>query len=200
MGARPLAVRLSGEPPPAWQGAIATLFRVTAGILLVYPLKSIAPVVSLGVVFIPGVLLIATVWGWRLGLLTSFLVSEVETHFAHQPLHFVVSRPGAEPTNRSKAWKRSCEGCAFGADRSSEPRDELLALRRRLRRARGMLGDAGSCRRGERGTDHDHRVQRRPRPRDRELGAQRARGGRPSRSSQGANRSTDSDRWISTPS
>ena len=70
MGARPLAVRLSGEPPPAWQGAIATLFRVTAGILLVYPLKSIAPVVSLGVVFIPGVLLIATVWGWRLGLLT----------------------------------------------------------------------------------------------------------------------------------
>lgn len=36
---------------------------------MVWPLKSVAPAVSLGVVYIPGVLLISTIWGWRLGLL-----------------------------------------------------------------------------------------------------------------------------------
>ena len=43
-------VRLSGEPPPAWLGLLATLGAVLAGTLIVYPLKSVAPVVSLGVV------------------------------------------------------------------------------------------------------------------------------------------------------
>jgi two-component system sensor histidine kinase KdpD len=39
--------------------------------LVVYPLKSVAPVVSLGVVYIPGVLLVSTLWGWRLGLVAA---------------------------------------------------------------------------------------------------------------------------------
>jgi two-component system, OmpR family, sensor histidine kinase KdpD len=38
---------------------------------VVWPLKSVAPAVSLSVVYIPGVLLISTVWGWRLGLLAA---------------------------------------------------------------------------------------------------------------------------------
>jgi two-component system sensor histidine kinase KdpD len=41
--------------------------------MLIYPLKDIAPAVSLGVVYIPGVLLISSVWGWRLGLVSALL-------------------------------------------------------------------------------------------------------------------------------
>jgi hypothetical protein len=42
---------------------MATLGAVVAGTLIVYPLKSIAPVVSLGVVYLPAILLISIVWG-----------------------------------------------------------------------------------------------------------------------------------------
>lgn len=61
-----------GTESPAWGwGALATAAAVAAATLLVYPLRDIAPAVSLGVVYIPGVLLISTVWGWRLGLLAA---------------------------------------------------------------------------------------------------------------------------------
>jgi K+-sensing histidine kinase KdpD len=62
---------LTGEPPSAALGLLATVAVVAIGTGLVYPLKSVAPAVSLGVVYIPGVLLISTVWGWRLGLLAA---------------------------------------------------------------------------------------------------------------------------------
>lgn len=61
-----------GTEPPSWGwGLVATAAVVAAATLLVYPLRDIAPAVSLGVVYIPGVLLISTVWGWRLGLLAA---------------------------------------------------------------------------------------------------------------------------------
>ena len=59
---------LRAEPPPLRWGLLATVAVVAAGTLVVYPLEDVAPVVSLGVVYLPGVLLISTVWGWRLGL------------------------------------------------------------------------------------------------------------------------------------
>jgi two-component system sensor histidine kinase KdpD len=51
---------------------------------LIYPLKDVAPAVSLGVVYIPGVLLIATVWGWQLGLLTA-VASALAFNWFHIP-------------------------------------------------------------------------------------------------------------------
>jgi hypothetical protein len=71
MSRRRFPLGLSGEPPPAWLGLLATLAAVAVGTLLVYPLKSVAPVVSLGVVYLPAILLISIVWGLRLGLLAS---------------------------------------------------------------------------------------------------------------------------------
>jgi len=70
---RRIPLGLSGEPPPGWLGALSSLAVVALGTLLVLPLKSVATPVSLGIVFIPGVLLIATVWGLRQGLLTAAL-------------------------------------------------------------------------------------------------------------------------------
>jgi K+-sensing histidine kinase KdpD len=78
---------LSGAPPSAWVGVLATVFAVAAGTLVVYPLKSIAPVVSLGVVYLPAILLISIVWGLRLGLLASVLSAVAFNYFQLPPLH-----------------------------------------------------------------------------------------------------------------
>jgi two-component system sensor histidine kinase KdpD len=84
MSRRATALRLSGEPPSTWSGAVAVLASVAAATLLVYPLKTVAPAISLGVVYIPGVLLIATVWGLRLGLLAA-LLSAAAFNWFHLP-------------------------------------------------------------------------------------------------------------------
>jgi two-component system sensor histidine kinase KdpD len=78
---------LSGEPPAAWIGLLATVAAVAAGTLIVYPLKSVAPVVSLGVVYLPGILLISIVWGLRLGLLASLASALAFNFFQIPPLH-----------------------------------------------------------------------------------------------------------------
>lgn len=75
---------LSGPPPSAWLGLMATLVVVAAATLLVYPLSEVAPAVSLGVVYIPGVLLISTVWGLRLGLAAA-LLSAAAFNWFHLP-------------------------------------------------------------------------------------------------------------------
>jgi two-component system sensor histidine kinase KdpD len=80
-------IRLSSEPPPAWLGLLATLAAVIAGTLIVYPLKSVAPVVSLGVVYLPAILLISIFWGLRLGLLASVASAVAFNYFQLPPLH-----------------------------------------------------------------------------------------------------------------
>jgi K+-sensing histidine kinase KdpD len=63
---------------------LATAGVVAAATLLIYPLKDVAPAVSLGVVYILGVLLISTVWGWRLGLVSA-LLSALAFNWFHIP-------------------------------------------------------------------------------------------------------------------
>lgn len=84
---RQLSIRLGSERPGPWLGVVATAGAVAIGTLLVYPLKSVAPVVSLGVVYLPGILLISIVWGLRLGLLAS-VASAIAFNFLQiPPLH-----------------------------------------------------------------------------------------------------------------
>jgi K+-sensing histidine kinase KdpD len=74
-----------GTDSPSWGwGVLASIGTVAAGTLLVYPLKDVAPAVSLSVVYIPGILLISTVWGWRLGLVSA-LLSAVAFNWFHLP-------------------------------------------------------------------------------------------------------------------
>jgi len=84
MPSRGAYLRLSGEPPSAWFGLLASLLAVGVATALIYPLKEFAPPVSLGVVYIPGVLLISAVWGLRLGLVTA-LVSAAAFNWFHLP-------------------------------------------------------------------------------------------------------------------
>jgi K+-sensing histidine kinase KdpD len=87
MSSRRISLGLGVEPPPTWLGLLATLLAVATATLLVYPLKSIAPVVSLGVVYLPAILLISTIWGLRLGLLASVLSAIAFNYFQLPPLH-----------------------------------------------------------------------------------------------------------------
>ncbi|WP_238009545.1 DUF4118 domain-containing protein [Dactylosporangium sp. AC04546] len=52
--------------------------------LLVYPLRQIAPIGALAIVYLPGVLVVATVWGLWLGVATS-IASAVAFDFFHTP-------------------------------------------------------------------------------------------------------------------
>ena len=77
---------------------------VTLATLAIYPLKSVAPVVSLSVVYLPAVLVIAAYWGLTLGLLTSF-ASAAAFNFFHLPPRGISRSPTAATGWR---WSRSC--------------------------------------------------------------------------------------------
>ena len=67
-------------------GFAASVAAVAAATGLIYPLKEIAPAVSLGVVYIPGVLLVAAAWGLPLGLFTSLLSAAAFNYFHLPPI------------------------------------------------------------------------------------------------------------------
>lgn len=87
MRQRRIPIGLGSEPPPTWLGVAATVAAVAVGTLLVYPLKSVAPVVSLGIVYLPAILLISIAWGLRLGLLASIASAIAFNFFQIPPLH-----------------------------------------------------------------------------------------------------------------
>ncbi len=87
MPGRRIPIRLGIEPPSTWLGVAATLVAVAVGTLLVYPLKEVAPVLSLGVVYLPAILLISIVWGLRLGLFASIASAAAFNFFQIPPLH-----------------------------------------------------------------------------------------------------------------
>lgn len=90
-----LPIGLADERPPTLLGLAAALLSVLVTTALIYALKAVAPVVSLGVIYLPGVLLVSIVWGLRLGLLASVL-SAVAFNFFHLPPlhHFTVAEEG----------------------------------------------------------------------------------------------------------
>jgi two-component system, OmpR family, sensor histidine kinase KdpD len=80
----PFGFLLSPYPPPKRVGIVVAVVLVALCTLVVYPLKQIAPVVSLGVVYLLAVLLVSATWGAWLGLATA-LMSAVAFNFFHLP-------------------------------------------------------------------------------------------------------------------
>jgi len=70
--------------PPRTLGVAAAVVVVASTTALVFPLRTVAPVVSLGVVYLVAVLLISTVWGAWLGMLTA-LASALAFNYFHIP-------------------------------------------------------------------------------------------------------------------
>ena len=75
---------LRPEPPSLGAGLLVAFVAVAVITALIYPLREIAPAESSGVAYLLAVLLVATLWGLRLGLLTS-VVSAAAFNYFHLP-------------------------------------------------------------------------------------------------------------------
>jgi len=78
--------RLSAKAPSTGLGIVAALVVVGIGTGVVAALETVAEPVSLGIVFIPGVLFIATVWGLWMGIGTAVLSALAFNFFYLPPL------------------------------------------------------------------------------------------------------------------
>jgi two-component system sensor histidine kinase KdpD len=162
MRRRQWSLRLGGEPPPLWLGLLATLAAVAASTLIVYLLKPISPVVSLGVVYLPAILAISIFWGPRLGLLAS-VASVVAFNFFHiPPLHrftigsdqnWVALAIFAIVALASSALAGLARAQALEAERRREEADraleELAALSRERDRMQEEMVEAEALRRSD---------------------------------------------------
>ncbi len=92
MSRRSPTLQLASAPRSQLIGVLVAAAAVAATTLLIYPLREVAPVLSTGVVYLVAVLLVATYWGLRLGLLTA-LASTAAFSFFHIPPtgHFAIA-------------------------------------------------------------------------------------------------------------
>jgi two-component system sensor histidine kinase KdpD len=75
------------ERPPLWLGVLLVALAVAVATAIVSALKQVAPAVSLGVVYVPAVLLVSAYWGLALGLATSVASAAAFNFFQLPPLY-----------------------------------------------------------------------------------------------------------------
>jgi two-component system sensor histidine kinase KdpD len=80
----PLGFLLAPTPPSRRVGVLVAVGLVALSTLIVYPLRDVAPVASLSVVYIPAVLIVSVIWGGGLGMVTAAL-SAAAFNFFHLP-------------------------------------------------------------------------------------------------------------------
>lgn len=89
-----LGFLLASTPPSRRAGVLATVAGVALCTLIVYPLKQIAPVVSLGVVYLPAVLVVSLIWGAWLGACSGVLGAAAFNFFQLPPVgRFTLKNP-----------------------------------------------------------------------------------------------------------
>jgi two-component system sensor histidine kinase KdpD len=81
---RARSLMLRDARPSLALGVLAAVVSVAATTAVIYPLKTVAPAVSLGVVYLVAVLIVSAFWGLWLGLATS-LASALAFNFFHLP-------------------------------------------------------------------------------------------------------------------
>ncbi len=141
--------RLSAKAPSTGLGLLAAVVVVAIGTGVVAALEPIAEPVSLGIVFIPGVLLIATVWGLWMGIGTAVLSALVFNFFYLPPLRtltinaqhdlvalfvfIIVAIASGTLAELARARAAESERRRVEADRALEEAAALAAERDRLR-------------------------------------------------------------------
>jgi two-component system sensor histidine kinase KdpD len=91
---RVLGFLLAPTPPSRRAGVLSAIAGVALCTLVVYPLKQIAPVVSLGVVYLLAVLVVSLTWGAWLGAFTGLLSAAAFNFFQLPPVgRFTVKDP-----------------------------------------------------------------------------------------------------------
>jgi len=92
---RRLGLTLRDDPPSRLVGLVVAALSVAAITGLIYPLKTIAPAVSNGVLYLLAVLLVSSIWGLGLGLLTALLSALAFNYFHIPPTgRFTISDEG----------------------------------------------------------------------------------------------------------
>lgn len=81
---RPFGFLLTTEPPSRRAGLLVAVGLVAFSTLVIYPLKQVAPAVSLGVVYMLAVLVVSITWGARLGIAAAVL-SALAFNYFHLP-------------------------------------------------------------------------------------------------------------------
>jgi two-component system sensor histidine kinase KdpD len=77
---------LKSERPSRTAGVIVAVASVAAATAIIYPLKQLAPVVSLGVVYLLAVVILSTFWGLALGVATAVLSALAFNFFQLPPV------------------------------------------------------------------------------------------------------------------
>lgn len=138
----PFGFLLAPEPPPRRVGVIVALVSVALCTLIIYPLREIAPVASLSVVYLPAVLIVSITWGAWLGLATA-VVSAGAFNFFHLPptgeftirdsrnwvaliAFFVVAGIASSVAEVARARTRDAQGRRLEADLAAEMARLLL--------------------------------------------------------------------------
>jgi two-component system sensor histidine kinase KdpD len=143
------AFQLRAKSPSTALGILAAIVVVAIGTGIAAALETIAEPVSLGIVFIPGVLLIATVWGLWMGIGTAVLSALVFNFFFLPPLRtltinaqhdivalvvfIIVAIAGGTLAELARARAAESERRREEADRALREAAELAAERDRMR-------------------------------------------------------------------
>jgi signal transduction histidine kinase len=84
MRTRPLSLLMRPTPPPIAPGIAVAVAFIALETLVVYPLRQVASEIALGGIYLPGVLVVSTIWGMALGTATA-VVSTAAYDFFHVP-------------------------------------------------------------------------------------------------------------------
>jgi two-component system sensor histidine kinase KdpD len=87
----PFGFLLAPAPPSRRAGLLVAAVSVALCTLIIYPLKHVAPAVSLSVVYLPAVLIVSIIWGGWLGVGTAVLSAAAFNFFHLEPVgHFAI--------------------------------------------------------------------------------------------------------------
>jgi signal transduction histidine kinase len=91
--ARPVALLLRATHPPMWLGLVVAAAFIVVESVVVLLLKQVAPHDAFGVVYLVGVLVVSTVWGFGLSATTSVASAIAFDYFRNGPANFTLTRP-----------------------------------------------------------------------------------------------------------
>jgi K+-sensing histidine kinase KdpD len=145
------ATRLwTGDRPPIALGVVVAVAAVAGTTALLYPLAHVAPVVSLGVVYLVAVLLVSTFWGAWLGVPTALASVAAFNWFHIPPTGRLSIRDGGDwvalvvlliAALLVSALSEAARARAREARQRSEEADRAAATAQKLLRERAELVD-----------------------------------------------------------